>query len=199
MVIDDIGDQIDSRIVQRVIEVVGHVEVQIPVIIVVQKRTSCSPVAVAHGGALRHIGECSIPVVPIEEVGAVVGHIEVQIPVIVVVAGSASRSVSRVAHGGALRHIGECSIPVVPIKPVRRRLISYKLRKRSAVNGIQVQVAIAIVVKKGAACSHRLHKVLLPAPSVDMAKSNTRLNRNIHKSNALCIAWIPFWATSQAK
>ena len=92
-----------------------HEQVQLAIIVVVQKSCTGAPSAVSHTGPLRHIGEGPITVVVIQNVAKVGCYVQILIAVIVVIAGCYPSAVASPNDSRFRRHVCEGAIPVVSV------------------------------------------------------------------------------------
>ena len=97
---------------------IGHVQIHIPVHIVVAPGNARAPARIRHPCGLGDLGERAIAPIAVEPVGSVVGHQEVGVAVVVVVRGPAAHAPSRVAHASRARDLGERAIAPVAVEPV---------------------------------------------------------------------------------
>ncbi len=119
------------------------------VAVVIDKAASCAPL-VSRGfqtGLLRHIGECSVAIVVIENVLAPVGHQQVRESVVVVVAGAAALRPAGSREARAQGHITESSVAVVMVEMADGSLTFWKSRDTRAVGQKNVRPAIAVVIE----------------------------------------------------
>ena len=168
---------------QRIVQIILHIQIQVPVVVVVHKDTRLPPALIPHTGLLRYVGEGPIPVVAIQHIATEVGHIEVEIPVVVVIRGTASLAIGSIPHTGLLRYVGESPIPVVAIQHITHRLLEGHIPQRPAVDYVNIYIAIAVVVKETGPSTHCLGVVEFPRPTVDVPKRDPCSGGDIRKTH----------------
>src|SRR5437016_2779340 len=99
--------------------VVGNIQVESSVFVVVEKSCARSPLAVTTDACgRRDLGESTVAVVPVKETGSFkVGHKQIGISVVVIVPDRYTHSEPIIRQDSRLRcHIRECSVAVVTVK-----------------------------------------------------------------------------------
>ena len=96
----------------------GHEQVQLAIIVVVQKCCAGAPFTVNHTRLVGNIGEGPITVVVIQNVAPIGGHVQILIAVAVVVPCSNPFAVSFASHSCFCRHVCKRAIPVIAVKPI---------------------------------------------------------------------------------
>ena len=158
--------------VQIELHVIGHVEIQVAIAIVVGKSRVRSPTRVAEASPVRHIGKgTAMTLVVIEDVGSVVGHVQIGIAIIIHVADRSSHAVPRVASAHRLRNIRKSAVTLVAIVGIgaRRTVIA---RQGRAIDDVQVEQAVAIGIEERRARADGFGHVLPAARAVYIAEVN---------------------------
>ena len=142
------------------VEVVGDVEVEVAVAVDIEKAGAGAPLrrTARHAGRRRHIRECAVAVVLVQEVGAEAGDVEVEIAVAVVVADGDAGLVGVLARAAAVHarlrgHVAERAVTVVAVEHV--------CRARRAVDEVQILKTVVVVVDPRDARAEGLDHVLL--------------------------------------
>ena len=108
----------------------------------------------------RHITECTVPVVVVEDVLAIVGDKEVEIAVVVVVADADSLSPAMPDQPSLLGDVGKGSVSIVLIEVVGRLQALGKIFYSPAIDDEDVEPAIVVVVEESdSAPSRRQQKI----------------------------------------
>ena len=126
--------------------VVRHIQVQIPVPIIVRARHPPAPSDIPRTRRRGNIREGPIPVVVVEDIReprsqpqrSTVRHIQIEVSVVVVIPPDRPASSPRIPHTGHLRHVRERAVAVVPIEEARPERIGFQ--------HIEIQVPIVVVV-----------------------------------------------------
>ena len=126
----------------------------------------------ARPAALGHVGEGAVAVVAEERVAAQAGDEQVGVAVVVVVGGDDAQVVAPAGHARGLGHVGERAVAVVVVQavPVAGPVLLERLDRR-AVDDVDVEPAVVVVVEERDARDHRLRLVapLRPARVGDEA------------------------------
>lgn len=86
------------------LDVVGYVEIEVTVLVGVEKRDAgANPVSIAHACLGGHVGERAVAVIAIENVGAVVVDVEILVSIVIVVCRGDSQPMPGIAHPRFLR------------------------------------------------------------------------------------------------
>src|SRR5207302_1856989 len=97
--------------------IVGHVEVQLAVVIVVSEGTARAPSpGVANSGRRSHIAERAVAVVVVEDAATYMGDVDVFPAVTVVVADAHTHAPSAMVQARLCRNIGEGAVAVIVIE-----------------------------------------------------------------------------------
>ena len=154
------------------IEVAGDEQVQLAVVIVIEKTRRGGPAAAFDARARRHVRERAIAIVVIEDVVAVTRDVDIREAVIVVVAGGNPHAVVPVAgavEARSLRHIREAAIRVLAIQTVPVGRLSarkssrkfYRVVETPAVDEENVEQPVVVVIEEGHSATHGFDQVLL--------------------------------------
>ena len=100
--------------------VIGRVEIQIAIEVVVQKAATSAPSGIVptHGGG--HIDKAPSALVAQQKVGANVGHVEIHVPIGVVVSRGTAHAVASVPGPRGSRPIGEAASTGVVVQAIGR-------------------------------------------------------------------------------
>src|SRR5207249_4384149 len=102
-------------------DVMTDEQVEPTVAVKVAKSRARAPSAISRdAGALRHVGEGAVVVVPVESVATVVRDKEIRPAVAVEVSDGAPHPIGVPAHARLRRHVGEGAVPVIPVERVMR-------------------------------------------------------------------------------
>ena len=154
-----------GKCVEIELEIVGDVQVQQPVTVEIAEGGTGPPAIVPHAGLGGHVREGPSAVVAEQLVRPPVGQVDIGISVVVVVADGAAHAPGRRSETGFIRNFAEDAQPPVTVTGfVAEEAISRLCKRVSegrAVDGEQVEPAVAVIVEKGGACGHRLEDVIL--------------------------------------
>src|SRR5262249_28738734 len=105
---------------------------------------------------LRDVSESPVAVVAIQPVLAEIGDVEVFPPVIVEIPDTHALPPSLIRHARFISDIGKRAVAVVTIERGARRLrLSAQRTERRAVNQVDIQPAVVVIINKGAARARR--------------------------------------------
>ena len=138
--------------------VVGHVEVEVAVVVVVEKDSAGAVVVPANSGG--DVGKAAVPFVAVEDVGAVVGHVEVAVVVVVVVAHCATSTPAGVTDAGPGSGIDKGAVPAVGVQDIARAALVLVGGKGGAIDHVEIEVAVVVGVEKGGPSAVRFKDVL---------------------------------------
>ena len=142
---------------ELVVEIVGHVEIQVAVQVVIGESRACGPAAVAiRDGRSRHIGEANA-FVAVEHVGAKIGDKEIGISIVVVIPRATAHAVTGIGDPG--RRFNETSVCSVAVERIARRLGRYVPGQIGSVDDVEIHVPVAIVIKKSSSRAKGFHPV----------------------------------------
>ena len=157
-----IGHLIGASCGRIVGHVVGDIEVEVAVAVVIGKGATRAPARIGHACLSSDFGKVSV-VVAKERVGAKVGQIEVEVAVAIVVGRGNSHADASVGDPGCDRNKVRA---IVAKKAIGRGRILRIGVDKSAVYRIHIQIAVAVVVEEGTPAAHRLGKMSLGAAAV---------------------------------
>ena len=119
------------------------------------------------------VGEGPVPPAPQEHVGAVVGEVEIGVAVVVVVGGGHAHPVAPVARAGLATDLAEGAVPEIAVELVGLRGLGAV--EGVAVDGVDVEAAVAVVVEEGAPRPHGLDEVLAAGAAVGVVEGDAGL------------------------
>ena len=136
---------------------------------------------IVHAGFPRDIGERAVPVVVIEHVSSEVRHVQIEETVVVVIAGGNSHAIADMADAGLFRDIHEFQLTglrqQVPVQAIaglptaRRRIEQFAVAvKPCALDQIDVESAVVIVIEQGHARAHDLGHVVAAGGEIEVAE-----------------------------
>jgi len=166
----------------REIDVARDVEVQVAVLVDVQEASArADVVAVGNARLLGDVRKRAVAIVSVQDVGSVVVQVEVEVAVVVVIAGGHAQAVSRVAHAGLIRHIRELPAAVITIEGILRRCVCGGSAQGGAVEKVDVDVTVAVVVEERHTGADGLDDVPFAAATVGMNEGNSGLFGHVSK------------------
>ena len=142
--------------------VVGDIEVEIAVAVVIGKGATRAPARIGDAGLPANFGKVSV-VVAKECVGAKVGQVEIEVAVAIVVGRGNPHADSWVGDPGRDR---DKTLAIVAKKAIDRGRSLRIGGDKSAVYGVNIQIAIAVVVEEGTPAAHSFGEVALRAAAV---------------------------------
>ena len=142
------------QIFQMAVHVVTDKQVNESVAIVIGKRRSRGPSAIAYAGLFGNVGEGTVSVVAIQHVASQASDINIGPAIVVIIAHRSAHRPAGIAHAGFLRHIGEGSIMIVVIKSAARLLSSQGHVNRGRIREINIQPAVAVIVEQQDSTGH---------------------------------------------
>src|SRR6185437_7600663 len=161
-------------------QVVGDEKIQMAVAIIIDPGAAGPPQLRRLDKAcfFRHVGECAIPVVAVEDVLAPVSDEEVFEAIVVVVANGNGARPSFANKPGLFGDIGESAVAVVLIKAIGRAL--RRALQASAVECENIEPTVVVVIeKRDAAADHLQDVILLVGIPVDVRCRESGLIRDI--------------------
>ena len=133
------------------LQVVGHVEIQVTVIVHVEKGGAGAPVGTTDAGFGRNVAEGSVPVVAKERIGSEVGDVDVPVAVVVVIAHGNPHAVGTVSLQPRLGgHLLEPAVGQVAIERVANRPGGAGVGRKASVDQQNIQPPVVVVVEQGA-------------------------------------------------
>ena len=165
-----------------------HIQILPAVLVVIKKNGAGTPARIIDASRRSDVTEAAIAVVEQQLVVIQIHHVEIWKTVIVDIAGCHTHAISSAKLARFLRHIGETNQRlsiiagpgVVSVQAVAQgqRVPGWKQcvinlfagTQRGALDDIDVQVAIAVVIEKGAAGTDDLRKVDFARHAVEMKK-----------------------------
>ena len=175
----------------RVLRVVGHVEIEPAVAVIVDKGRRDTPAGIAGAGDGGGVREGAVAVVAIEPVGAEVGDIEVGPAVVVVVAGGDAHAVAAGADAAGRGDVDKARpsaavgphLQVVAVQPVDRSIRRCRADRveSTALHQVDIQIAVTVEVEQRPAGTHHLAEVEAAGHAVDMRKVEPAGRRDVDK------------------
>src|SRR5882762_3417993 len=167
------------------IDVTGHEQVELAVIVVVEESGARAPPAGGDSGRFRDVGERAISVVVVQRVAAVVGHVDIFEAVVVIVAHGDAHSVVVLRHSGEarlFRDVGKRAVGVLVIEPVRELpvglvgelAVRHGIVDLCAIDKEDVEPSIVVVIQQCYAASHGLDQVLVRGRGVFVFEIDSR-------------------------
>src|SRR5215831_6422170 len=95
------------------LEVTRHKEIQVAVVVVIDKARTHVPAVGSDAASSRHVGECPVTVIVIEDALPKVGDKQVGETVVIVISDGHTHAVTLPFHAGLFCYVCECPIVVV--------------------------------------------------------------------------------------
>ncbi len=145
------------------IHVVRDEQVEVAVAVIIQKTASCAPRITVPGnaGLFRHVGECAVAIVVIQDVVSPVSDEQIVVAIVVVVADAASLSPARTSQACFLCDVGERAVTIVVKQVAGGMAIRLSRRKACSIHQKNVEPAIVVVIEQGNTAAHFLQQELL--------------------------------------
>src|SRR5580692_5643100 len=125
-------------------------QIQAPVIVIIEPDSARRPSRSGNPSLLGNVRKSAIAVVVIKNASAVLGHVDIRKAISVVIANGHSLPITPCRYPGFLCYIGECAIAIVAVESIPERRSRSKKVTLSAVDKINVQPAVIVVVEKSA-------------------------------------------------
>src|SRR3954464_7625554 len=165
------------------VHVVGDEQVEIPVAIVIDKRTAGAHVGwlwTLQARMLRNIGKCPVSIVPVQDVLPVVRDEDIFEPVVVVISHSDSAGPAASNQACLLGHISERAIAVVLVQAVG--CSRHRLSDPDAAENENVEPSIVVVVQESDTAAGGLEDIgFVLDSSVDDRMNEASLRRHIRE------------------
>ena len=150
----------------RKVQVLGHVEIEITVPVVVAEASSRAPARQIDAGGLADVAEPARALVPVQDIGAVIGHVEVEVAVPVVVGHRAAHAPTRIADPGRAGIVLKGAVAQVAVEGVGRgRGRVGRAFQPRAVDQVDVEPTVAVVVEKRAPAAFGFNDVVFDLPA----------------------------------
>src|SRR5262249_31207282 len=161
-------------VIRRPCYVIGDREIEFAVSVIIEPGGARSPFAfVRDAGPLGNIREGSVAVVMVEDRTVVAEYHQIGVTVIVVIShGDAHPESAFGAHAGLLGHVSERPVAVVAIKRAAQRLLRFVKPGGRAVDQIDIEQPVGVVINPSATRPHRLNQVLLRSRRVVVNEMN---------------------------
>ena len=167
------------------VEIAGDVQIQVAVLVRVEKAGPCPRFVLAAGanGAAGHIAEGSVALVAIHDVGTVVVQVEVGGAVVVVICYGNAQPVARITSAGFYRDVREPELAVVSIECISGGHVEFGTFERRAVEKVDIDVPILIVVEQSQPSADGLHDVSPAGTAVVMLEGDAGLAGHVAKQD----------------
>ncbi len=140
----------------------GNKQIQPPIAVVVAPRCSGRPVAKLHAGLLRNVGKRSVVIVVVQPILAPVGNKNIRPAIVVVVGHRCANTPAVVGYTGFGCYVGKCSVViVVEERCVRRCLFAVERIEGGAVDDVNIEPAVVVVIDQAHAGAIGFNDVLL--------------------------------------
>ena len=184
-----------GRVLQRVIQIVAHEQVDETVTIEIKKRRRHAPRRGIVGAArCGNVGEGAVPVVVEHLVAAKSGEVQIDPAVVVDVADGDAHPVAARMNAARCGDVGEMERPrairldfeIVAIQPVaersgRRRNQGRAVAEHFALHEIDIEIAVVVVIEQRDARRHDFRLIELAGHAVEVHEVETDLVRAIGK------------------
>ena len=165
------------------LQVISDKQVQMTITIIVDKGAARAPsgfAAVAQACELRHVSECSIPIILIKNILAIIGNKDIFKAIVIVVRDGDCARPSTAHQARLLRNIAERAVSIIFIQPIRRARDG--LAGARTAEHQNIQPAIIVIVEKGNSTADRLEDIfLLVNASIDGGGSKAGAGRHVGK------------------
>jgi hypothetical protein len=189
----DIGPAVRSRasiaadLAAVGVNVVRDEQIDVAVIVDVGERATRPKQIRAHACTTAHLGECAVPIVVKELVGAGIGHEQIDPAVVVVVGRARTHPVTAMLDARRLRHVLEASATLVPIQAMSGTRGEGGVSRRAAIDEKHIQPAIVIEVEEQRAGSHGFRDVLLGTGAVYRVELEASLVRDVGECHGVAL------------
>ena len=174
-------------ILEIVIQVVGHVEVEVAIQVVVGKGATRRPAAIpGDAGRVGHVRKAPVllrPLVAVEDIGAVVGHEQILIAIVVVVADGAPHAVGRVRHRLPRRDLTEVGAAIA-IERITRRGVGCVAGQIGAIDDVEIDTTVVVVVEEGGTRADGFDAVLATRTATGVVEIDPRSSRDVDESQS---------------
>src|ERR1043166_29790 len=137
----------------------------------------------------RYIGKRTVTVVVIQHVVTCVGDVKVEKAIVIVVADGDTHTVADVPHSGLFSDVDEAQLaglrkqvlvePVAGLPAGWGRGYEFARVETRALDEIDVQIAVVVVIKQGHAGAHDLGHIVMAGCEIEMTKVETGLGRDV--------------------
>ena len=168
------------------VHVVGHVEVEVAVVVVVAKGRAGAPASgVSYARFRGHIGERSVVVVVVKHPAIEISDVEVFPAVIVVIADGDAEAPAAMRDSGLRADVGESSVMIVVVELAGMALARAYIVERGTVDQEDVHPAVVVVIKDRHAAAHGFHDVELFRASTGEVEIDAGGAGDVGKGNAV--------------
>ncbi len=131
-----------------VVHIVGHIEIQVAIPVVIHKRRAGAPAVVADSGLVRDVCKTTITPVTVEQVRAGVGHVQVWAAIVVVVAHDGANTPTPVPDSGTGRYILKASISSVAVEHIGSPQGHLPVFDPPAIDHVEIEIAVVVVIEE---------------------------------------------------
>ena len=144
---------------------IGHVEIQITVVIVVSEGCTHAPLGeaptrIGHSCGFAHFGKRPIAVVAIKLVGTEVGHIQIQVTVIIIIAHRDTAAPGGISQMRLFGNVGESPVTIVPQQVIMRRMGGLLKFAGRPIDQIDILITVVVVIDEGSTFPVDIDQVL---------------------------------------
>ena len=130
------------------IHVIGHVEVQIAIEVVIAKSRPRAPPVAADTGPDRGVRKPAIAPVAVKSVGPIIGDVQIRVSIVVVIRRYTTHPPTRVVRRCCRSHVGKAPPACIAVEGiVQRRDMAGSLQSGS-IDQIYIEIPIAVVIQK---------------------------------------------------
>src|SRR5689334_19728064 len=147
--------------VPRRVNVTRDIQIQIPVTVGVEERTSRAPTARCDASGGRHILERAVATITEQRVRPPVGHVEVESAVAIEITYAGTTSPRREIYARLLGDILEFPSSEVAIQNIAMRDAFARRRQLGTCDQVDVEQPITVVIEEGDAATGRFEDVIL--------------------------------------
>ena len=160
----------------------GNVKVQITIFIHIEKTGPCPHLkAVVHTCFFCHVCKGTVAIIAVQNIRAVIIEVNIRVPVIVVITDRNAQAVTTIADACFFRHIGKLPVTLIAVKCIFRSDVNFSSFQRRAIEKIDVDVPVAVVVKKRQTRTYRLHYVVQAGAAICVHEIYAGLVCNVAK------------------
>ena len=173
-----------GHVVEGEADIVGHVEIEVAVKVGIEEGGTGAEIGPGGTRGRRDVGESAVTFVVVEDVGPIVGHVEIVTTVVVDVA---------YGDAGAPSTVGDARRGAAILKDARALVVHQLIPwtgpeglGSGAVDYIEVEITVAVVVEEGGAAAVGLEDMPLPQAAEDVAHRHTRRHGLVRETQPSC-------------
>jgi hypothetical protein len=164
------------------LQVVGDVEIEVAVAVVVAEGASRAPPRIADAGLPCRVRERAVAIVSIQRVGAHrARHVHILEAVVVVVGGAHAHPPASPHQAAAGGHVREAAAPVVVVQGRQGIAALPGARARGTVDQEEIELAVVVVVEPGGAAADLVDDVVLGGATADVEQRDARLCGDVNQ------------------